>query len=413
MAEWVNNRLTLIGETHGLNELRMIPLKFRMGDNETHYGMQYIGGLSVGIRFRSESDIVEFLKKEEHWNTWFKSFTTGDKWEFEFERVAWLKIAGLPTALWSEENFSRIVMEFGKILDPLEIISTCQDLSLGGVCVLTRHKRRINEEVKVVLNGNVFGVGVFEAEYDWSPFPSGPFQSIEQYESGDEDDWSVPGDEEDSEQDDYLGSSKTDKEEGEINSEDESDWVPESEASMPESVKNAVAGDTNNDSLMGVDDQTADEVGENRRGNQMPEVGDDDASSGEFQRVLGSINNLQSNDIPRGEFVFNALPSSAPCTRALTKSDFSGRFDGLLKMGAFGPFNSEPNFVNRRILPASLRESNSNKENKGMEMDSSLIKLNEAEITVEVGKLLGIEMEVKDPVLLEALGEAGDLIDIR
>ncbi|KAI3519533.1 hypothetical protein L1887_08730 [Cichorium endivia] len=331
--------------------------------------------------------------------------------------------------------------------------STRKDLSLGGVCILTRHKKRINEEVKVVLNGKVFGVGVFEGEYDWSPFPSGPFQSIEQYESGDEDDWSVPGDEEDLEQDDYMDSSNTDKEEGEINSEDESDWVPESEAPMPETVKNVVSGDTNNVPLMGVEDQTADEGGENRGGNRMLEVGDDEARSGEFQRVLGSLNNLQSNDIPRGEFVFNALPSSAPCTRVLNKPDFAGRFDGLLKMGAFGPFNTEPDSVNRRKLPDSLickpnltdpvwtlepddpeitkkrrvfdlnscpaqlnigeGESNSNKENKGMETESSLNKLNEAEITVEVGKLLGIEMEAKDPVLLEALGDAGDLTDNR
>ncbi|KAI3723958.1 hypothetical protein L2E82_35721 [Cichorium intybus] len=202
-------------------------------------------------------------------------------------------------------------MKFGKVLEPLEIIPTCQDLSFGSVCVLTRHKRRINEEVQVVLNGNVFGVGVLEGDYDWSPFPSGPFQSIDHYESGDEDDWPAPGDEEESEPDDHMGSSNNDKEDSEINSEDESDWVPELEATMPETVKNAVAGDTNNVPLTGVDDQTADEADENRG---------------------------------------------------------------------------------------------------GVDTNSSLNKLNEAEIIVEVGKLLGIEMEAMDPVLMEALGEAGDHI---
>lgn len=90
-----------------------------------------------------------------------------------FDRIAWIKIVGVPVKLWNEENFSRIASEFGKVAAPVEILPSIQDLTMGNVCILTGSKRRINDEVLVESNRNILKVGVIESEYDWSPFPSG------------------------------------------------------------------------------------------------------------------------------------------------------------------------------------------------------------------------------------------------
>lgn len=104
MAEWLHNPLTLVGEAHSLENLRKIPLFLRLGDEQA-YGMKYLGGLMVGIRFRSPSDVSEFLSKKNIWNTWFKDFKHGNTINGKFDRLAWLKIVELPVSLWNEENF--------------------------------------------------------------------------------------------------------------------------------------------------------------------------------------------------------------------------------------------------------------------------------------------------------------------
>lgn len=87
MDEWLHSPLTLVGEAICLEKLRNIPLDFRMGIAHS-YGMKYLGGLMVGIRFQSPSDIDEFLSKKNYWGTWFKYFKAGNKVTGDFGRIA-------------------------------------------------------------------------------------------------------------------------------------------------------------------------------------------------------------------------------------------------------------------------------------------------------------------------------------
>ncbi|KAI3722057.1 hypothetical protein L2E82_33081 [Cichorium intybus] len=435
MDGWFNSRLTLIGEAHSLKELQMIPPNLRSGNNDIHYGMQYLGGLMMGIRFKSEGNIEEFLSNESYWGAWFKSFTPGDTTKFETDRIAWLKIAGLPVVLWSEENLSRIAGKFGKVLVLNEIIPTAHDFSLGDICVLTSYKKRINEDVKVVLNGNVFGVGVIEKELDWSPFHSDTYE-VSQSESEEE----VA-----SESGDVTSSEGNDKEEGEIKLDDDTERVPESMATVSENEEDEVVGDISNTPTVVIDDLVTERMERNRVGDQSPVVGVCDV---EPQRSYE--NSLKSHPIntPRDNFIFNAGSSKVSYARGSFQSDSNGGLDGLVKMGAFGPFYNNPSFARGRILPASLStwpnpfnsewtlepedpeitkkrriidlnncptQSNIGvgddtciATSEGGELDQVSSKLNEAVLTVEVGKVIGIDMEPTDTILLEALGVDGE-----
>nr|KAJ0201521.1 hypothetical protein LSAT_V11C600309740 [Lactuca sativa] len=137
----------------------------------------------VGIRFQSTPDVKDFLSKNNYWGEWFKEFRFGKALEGTFDRIAWIKIVGLPAKFWNEENFSKIACEFGKVAAPIEILPSIQDLSIGNVCILTGSKRRINDEVLVEYDRNILKVGVIESEFDWSPFPSGMSDKLKVSES--------------------------------------------------------------------------------------------------------------------------------------------------------------------------------------------------------------------------------------
>ncbi|CAH1414351.1 unnamed protein product [Lactuca virosa] len=94
--------------------------------------------------------------------------------------------------MWSEENFTRIVLSIGQLIGPMEIPLNLQDVSHGKICILTDKKTKINEEVLVESNGNIQKVGLVEYDFDWSPFPAGPWISLAFID--DEDDNLVIGD---------------------------------------------------------------------------------------------------------------------------------------------------------------------------------------------------------------------------
>ncbi|CAI9303088.1 unnamed protein product [Lactuca saligna] len=149
-----------------------LPTRIRLGHSSA-YGMKYLGGLLVGIQFRSEGDVGEFLKNENYWREWFRETKLGNSYDALPGRIAWLKIISLPLHMWTEGNFERIAGTVGKVLSPSEISMRLQDVSCGKICVLTKRKIRINKEVEVEFNKNILKVGISEVDFKWSPFPSG------------------------------------------------------------------------------------------------------------------------------------------------------------------------------------------------------------------------------------------------
>lgn len=104
-----------------------------------------------------------------------------------YERIAWLKIIGVPFEFWDEENFSLIASRFGKVINPFDSISSRRDYSMGKVGILTTRKTWINEDVTIEVSNTKYKVGVVEYTDDWSPFKPVPFDKVEESNDEEED----------------------------------------------------------------------------------------------------------------------------------------------------------------------------------------------------------------------------------
>ncbi|KAF5764850.1 putative RNA recognition motif domain, nucleotide-binding alpha-beta plait domain superfamily [Helianthus annuus] len=111
----------------------------------------YIGGLKVMIVFKDKKSAVEFvsMKKE----IWEEALTSAVLWEgqqVDFERVACLKMVGMPLQLRDSKFFDRVGELFGNLVSSSEFSWHQVDNATGFSWVLTTVAKRIDEEVEVV-----------------------------------------------------------------------------------------------------------------------------------------------------------------------------------------------------------------------------------------------------------------------
>ncbi|KAI3724293.1 hypothetical protein L2E82_36065 [Cichorium intybus] len=385
ISEWLRSDCTLIGEALSLDHIRKISPSFILGV-ESAFGAKYLGGLSVGLRFRSSSDVAIFLANK---NIWCSSL----------------------------------------------------DVSNGKVCICTESHTRINDERLITEGGRIFRIGVFEVDELWSPFnlPAMNEQVDSESESDEE--------EEDGISETIRHNSRNDElEDGEIGPEMATDMVSESKAEDVDSgdVPMSDGGSPGWQGLHG-------KCQESPREKQHAEV-------------FNSPSKMERNIDVAGH-VDASVPSHIP------KDHFNGSFNSWVQNGCFGPFpymanvglgdgsvpradldldsyqnNFGGSFIKRRRIKVALNAANTPDDQFTPNLDnhpeihiqtqslensnapSSSIDLNrnpplgmpgisndespqpevpEVELTAEVGKSVGFEIDKDNPILVEALGEAG------
>ncbi|KAL7613546.1 hypothetical protein Lser_V15G09274 [Lactuca serriola] len=212
MSEWSKKTL-LIGEALSLDHIANLPEHTFSYENT-----KYLGGLKIGIKFGSSKEASEFLEDRSRWHEWFKWLNMNMNTDVQYERLAWLKITGVPFRYWDTDNFSKIACRFGKVVIPFENLYDRKDLSMGKVGVITSAKNWINEVVRIQVEGTEYGVGFVEDTVDWSPFNSCQFEKSEdglESEGGDNDS------EDDGVSDTWIPEEENDLEEGEFRCDDE------------------------------------------------------------------------------------------------------------------------------------------------------------------------------------------------
>ncbi|CAH1418130.1 unnamed protein product [Lactuca virosa] len=161
---------TLMGEVNCFQLLSNL-LKLINADGNIPCYVFYAGGLKAILKFSSGSKAEGYLNSKHSWNRWFKWLKLGIMEDVQFERVAWVKIIGLPIHLRSEENASLIVSNFGKVIEVDGCQNWCNiDLSSSYARILTSTRKLINEEVNCSFNGRIHSVGVVECEDIWKSF---------------------------------------------------------------------------------------------------------------------------------------------------------------------------------------------------------------------------------------------------
>lgn len=93
-------------------------------------------------------------------------------WEgqtFGFERLAWLKIKGIPLHLLSNEVINAVGGVFGKVVHGANRAESDRDLSFEYVGVLVGDGKRVSEEVTLLWKDQKFKVWVMEELGEWIP----------------------------------------------------------------------------------------------------------------------------------------------------------------------------------------------------------------------------------------------------
>ncbi|KAI3507172.1 hypothetical protein L1887_22014 [Cichorium endivia] len=251
------------------------------------------------------------------------------------QRIANVRIVGLPLEFRSISNIKEIADHFGLVLEIDEDIWGRSNLSTCKATILTKYMIKINEEINISFGIDKFKIGLTEDDIRWNPF-----DKVSDYSTHDQDSY---GDhcQEDSEadnEDDGISDTRMSNhdhmyEEGEIPPDDDGRdrGTEESKAALGSLVAPPVA-----------------------EGSIINDANDDCQSQSKSERIEESgMSNDQNNN---NNFVFNAVNNKkSPTTDATGDGrDPNMQFNGLLSNRSFRPFPMRSNTGGKRVLPKSL-----------------------------------------------------------
>ncbi|KAM0021196.1 putative RNA recognition motif domain, nucleotide-binding alpha-beta plait domain superfamily [Helianthus debilis subsp. tardiflorus] len=140
--------------------------------SETSYkgvSLTYTGGLYMFIRFADEELCSKFLLDYQTWKDWFRSL---DPWECQplpFERIAWVRVSGVPMHLADNDVINNIAEHFGKIVHGSKIEAGDDNLLATWIGLLVGEGERIHGVVNLKWRDKQFRIWLDEEIIDWAP----------------------------------------------------------------------------------------------------------------------------------------------------------------------------------------------------------------------------------------------------
>ncbi|MFS8025224.1 putative RNA recognition motif domain, nucleotide-binding alpha-beta plait domain superfamily [Helianthus anomalus] len=125
------------------------------------------GGFLTIIAFDDQEPADLFLEDEGRWRRWFTSL---DRWQGQslaFERIAWLKVTGVPFHLAENSVFNSIGEKFGRVIHKAQVQWNEGNFSSFCLGVLSGEGERINEAVKLNWKNKSFMAWVDEEMSEW------------------------------------------------------------------------------------------------------------------------------------------------------------------------------------------------------------------------------------------------------
>ncbi|MFS7966661.1 hypothetical protein Hanom_Chr09g00776431 [Helianthus anomalus] len=114
------------------------------------------------LKFVEGSVCTEFLLNHSVWDPWFSSLDSWNGQSLSFERLAWVRVHGLPIHLADNKVFDLIAGQFGKIVHGSQIMADVNNLSSSWIGVLVGERERIQEHRMVCWKKKQFRVWVEE-----------------------------------------------------------------------------------------------------------------------------------------------------------------------------------------------------------------------------------------------------------
>ncbi|MFS7975110.1 putative RNA-directed DNA polymerase [Helianthus anomalus] len=132
--------------------------------------VKYVGGLRVLFIFPNSDEAKEFLERsKDKWSAWFSKMEVWDGNFNSCQRIAWIRITGVPVCLWDRHVFNRIGERCGRVLSGSDASSLDSDLSAGKMAILVNSGEKVSSEFSVSSGGQSLKVWVNEYETLWAP----------------------------------------------------------------------------------------------------------------------------------------------------------------------------------------------------------------------------------------------------
>ncbi|KAM0065404.1 putative RNA recognition motif domain, nucleotide-binding alpha-beta plait domain superfamily [Helianthus debilis subsp. tardiflorus] len=133
------------------------------------FSISYLGGLYVLVKLQDKERCNSFIGNHALWESWFSSLDHWNGQSLPFERIAWLKVVGVPLHLAVDEVYDSIARHFGKIVHASDRSPDDIDLSVNCIGVLRGDGDRIAEVVSLTWKDRRFKVWVEEVAEEWTP----------------------------------------------------------------------------------------------------------------------------------------------------------------------------------------------------------------------------------------------------
>ncbi|KAJ0782624.1 hypothetical protein HanLR1_Chr01g0010391 [Helianthus annuus] len=162
------NDVALVGRVLNFKTLANLRNWLSMAVN-LKVNIKYLGGFHVALVFQSEGDMRWFLQNNGLWSSVFQFLHVWEGRILEFERIAWIKIYGIPTCLVVDKVITDIGSKFGAIIQSPKVTEADEDLSFVLVGLLSKSVNWLHHKLNLKWKDKVFPVLVDEDTGDWMP----------------------------------------------------------------------------------------------------------------------------------------------------------------------------------------------------------------------------------------------------
>ncbi|KAJ0934171.1 putative RNA recognition motif domain, nucleotide-binding alpha-beta plait domain superfamily [Helianthus annuus] len=161
---------SLIGEAKDIESLNSMKENLS-GITENGLNLKYLGGLKMLLCFDSPEEAEDFrCNKVNDWEKWFSRLYL---WEGTppplFERIAWVKVLGVPISLWDRHVINKIGERCGRLIVKSEADPSDGNMAEDRLAILVNSGKRIALEFSITWKGQAIPVWVEEISGKWNP----------------------------------------------------------------------------------------------------------------------------------------------------------------------------------------------------------------------------------------------------
>ncbi|KAJ0935557.1 putative RNA recognition motif domain, nucleotide-binding alpha-beta plait domain superfamily [Helianthus annuus] len=160
---------SLIGEAKDIDILNNMKENIS-GIMEKGLNLKYLGGLKVLLSFDSPEEAEDFrYNKVNDWEKWFTRLYLWEGFPPLFERIAWIKVLGVPVSLWDRHVINKIGERCGRLVVKSEAEYSDGNMAENRLAILVNTGKKIASEFDLVWKEQVIRVWVEEISGKWSP----------------------------------------------------------------------------------------------------------------------------------------------------------------------------------------------------------------------------------------------------